>query len=396
MNCGSIEYSSGVHCLYTGEELTKPLDEALAAAVSSDAFGFALIYFSKMSCSEEDVVDLMRRSAPGLDYAACSTAGEITPHGLEQGRVIILLFPAKRFTFDACPVMPKSGGHIEEIAATVNARKEHFVAGNGKLDSTFALCLMDGISFMEEAVTAALYWGLDDVPLLGGSAGDGLDFKNTSLVLNGEKLDVCAILILVRTDLHLQIFKTDNFIPSQEKLVVTRSDPDHRIVHELNAMPAAQAYAEVIGSDPNALNPQSFASHPLVMRVGGEYYCRSIQKVNDDGSLSFFCAIDDGIVLTVAEQTGMARTTQEVLSSIDEKLGEIDFVLGFDCVLRQIDARNRQVTHKISKIYRDHRIVGFNTYGEQYRSMHLNQTLTGIAFGAVKNNPVDKDGRTTI
>jgi hypothetical protein len=26
-------------------------------------------------------------------------------------------------------------------------------------------------------------------------------------------------------------------------------------------------------------------------------------------------------------------------------------------------------------------MVGFETYGEQYRAMHLNQTLTGIAIG---------------
>jgi hypothetical protein len=27
------------------------------------------------------------------------------------------------------------------------------------------------------------------------------------------------------------------------------------------------------------------------------------------------------------------------------------------------------------------RVVGFSTYGEQFRGMHVNQTLTGIAFG---------------
>ncbi len=49
-------------------------------------------------------------------------------------------------------------------------------------------------------------------------------------------------------------------------------------------------------------------------------------------------------------------------------------------------ARNRQVTHKISKIYQENNVIGFNTYGEQYRSMHLNQTFTGIAFGISQNN----------
>jgi hypothetical protein len=26
-------------------------------------------------------------------------------------------------------------------------------------------------------------------------------------------------------------------------------------------------------------------------------------------------------------------------------------------------------------------VIGFNTFGEQYRGMHINQTFTGIAFG---------------
>jgi hypothetical protein len=26
-------------------------------------------------------------------------------------------------------------------------------------------------------------------------------------------------------------------------------------------------------------------------------------------------------------------------------------------------------------------VIGFSTYGEQFRSMHLNQTFSGVAFG---------------
>jgi hypothetical protein len=35
----------------------------------------------------------------------------------------------------------------------------------------------------------------------------------------------------------------------------------------------------------------------------------------------------------------------------------------------------------MAELYRKYNVVGFGTYGEQYQSMHLNQTLTGIAFG---------------
>lgn len=378
----SREFACGVVCLYTSETGTKSIADRLAGAVADGAFGFALVHFSKSRCSEDDVNDLMR-AAEGLSFAACSTAGEITPKGLDDGQLIIILFPENHFSIAANRLVTDNG-RIEDIVSDVHSIKNGFVERNRGEGTVFALCLMDGASFMEEAITAAIHWGLDDIPLLGGSAGDNMNFEETSLILDGKVISEHAILLLVHSPLPLEIFKTENFVPGDEKLVVTRSDPDRRIVHELNAAPAALAYAEVIGTDPYSLTPQSFASHPLVMRVGGEYYCRSIQKVNEDYSLSFFCAVDDGIVLTVAEQTGMARTTRKALAAIDERLGKVDFVLGFDCVLRQIDARNRQVTHKISEIYRDYQVIGFNTYGEQYRSMHLNQTLTGVAFGVAE------------
>ena len=118
------------------------------------------------------------------------------------------------------------------------------------------------------------------------------------------------------------------------------------------------------------------------MRVGGDYYCRSIRNMNPDGSLSFFCAIDEGLVFTVATPHDMVQSTLATLQRVEHNLGRIDTVLGFDCILRRLDAENRQIRHQLADIYRRYNVVGFHTYGEQFNAMHLNQTLTGIAFGA--------------
>lgn len=382
MKCASTRYASGVVCLFTDGEGDGELADMLGREAAGGSWEFALVFFSKSGLEPEGIAALMRERAPGVRYAACSTAGEITPRGLAEGQVVVTLFPAGGFRAAARTISAEAK-HLEETVQDIAAMRLAFDRQvEGMVGETFALCLMDGMSYKEEAMTAALHWALHDVPLLGGSAGDDMNFAETALLLDGERLEGGGIVILLRSRFPVRIFKTENFVPSQEKLVVTRSDPERRIVHELNAAPAALAYAEVIGTDPTTLTTQSFASHPLVVRVGGQYYCRSIQKVNPDNSLSFFCAIDDGVVLTVAEPTGMARSTLVALDDVRESLGEIDFVLGFDCVLRQIDARNRQITRKISEIYRLNNVIGFNTYGEQFRSMHLNQTFTGVAFGA--------------
>ena len=246
----------------------------------------------------------------------------------------------------------------------------------------FALMLIDGLSNSEETLVASVHWALDDVQLIGGSAGDALAFQRTALIHQGRVVHDAAVVMLVETDVPFRVFKTQNFTPTPVKLVVTAADTERRIVYELNAEPASREYASAIGLLPDDLGPFSFASHPLVVKVGGDYYCRSIRNMNEDGSLTFFCAIDEGLVFTVAEPQDMLKATAAVLDDISESLGGIDMVLGFDCILRRLDAENRQTRHLMEELYRKHKICGFHTYGEQFNAMHLNQTLTGIAFGS--------------
>ena len=376
-------YGCGVVALATDSPEAEQFATDIGREAQAVDAGFALIFFSQALIGADRLAAALRRQAPWLSYAACSTAGEITPAGLEEGQAIAILLPAGSFTVDSIMIRDLSAAGMSQITAEVEAlkRTRRESEGFAQRAGVFALCFIDGMSFAEEAVTSALHWGLDDIPLIGGSAGDDLKFETTTLVLNGAVARDCAIVALVSTDLPFQVFKTENFVPTGEKLVVTASDPDRRVVREFNAAGAADEFAAAIGIEAGSLTPMSFASHPVVVRVGGEYYCRSIQKVNADGSLTFFCAIDDGIVLTIAQPTGMVESTRQALRNVADTLGGIDMVLGFDCVLRRLDAQNRQVFREMSELYRANNVIGFGTYGEQYRSMHLNQTFTGIAFG---------------
>lgn len=354
----------------------------MAHEAEASGADFALVFFSQALMQAADVASAFRHHAPALRVAGCSTAGEITPDGLEERHAVAILFPRDSFCVASTMLHRVSSLGMDSIADEVQHLKRRLPA-NGSADErrAFALCFIDGLSSAEESVTSALYWSLDDIPLIGGSAGDDLKFEKTTLFVDGEVETDCAVVLLVSTSVPFQVFKTDNFVPTEDKLIVTSSVPGQRVVKEFNADRAADEYASAIGIDARSLTPMSFASHPVVVRVGGEYFCRSIQKVNPDGSLSFFCAIDDGIVLTVAQPKGMVESTRNAFRSVADKLGGADVILGFDCVLRRLDAENRQVLREMSELYRHNNVVGFGTYGEQYRSMHLNQTFTGIAFG---------------
>lgn len=381
--CSRTSYACGLSALTSDQADADEFARAVADEASTIEAGFALFFFSQSVMSAQALSDALKRHAPELAHAGCSTAGEITPEGLEDGHVLAVLFPQRSFTAMSATIHNLSSVGMDEVAAQVEGVRRALQArtGSSRSGNVFALCLIDGLSYAEEAVTSALHWGLDDIPLLGGSAGDDLKFETTTLISDGHVGSDCAIVILIATDIPFHVFKTENFVPTGGKLVVTASNPERRIVHEFNAGVAAEEFAAAVGIVHGAMTPLSFASHPVVVQVGGEYYCRSIQKMNTDGSLSFYCAIDDGVVLSIAKPTGMVELTRTALKNVSDRLGGIDMILGFDCVLRRLDARNRQVFRDISDLYRANRVIGFGTYGEQYRSMHLNQTFTGIAFG---------------
>ncbi|WP_245455918.1 FIST signal transduction protein [Mesorhizobium sp. M7A.F.Ca.US.008.03.1.1] len=376
-------YACGLSALTTDEPDMEAFAKAIALEAAAIDAGFALLFFSQSLVEASALSQALMTHAPALHHAGCSTAGEITPQGLEDGHVLAMLLPSTAFTAVSVMVENLSSSGMDRITGEVETLRRSLRAhlGCDRTKGTFALCFIDGLSYAEEAVSSAIHWGLDDIPLLGGSAGDDLKFETTRLISNGKVTSDSAIIVLISTEIPFHVFKTDNFVPTDEKLVVTASDPDHRIVREFNATNAAQEYAASVGIVAQMLTPLTFASHPVVVKVGGQYYCRSIQKMHADGSLSFFCAIDDGVVLSIAQPKDMVESTRAALRDVEERLGGIDMILGFDCVLRRLDARNRQVFRDISELYRVNNVIGFGTYGEQYRSMHLNQTFTGIAFG---------------
>ncbi|CCB67576.1 MULTISPECIES: FIST N-terminal domain-containing protein [unclassified Hyphomicrobium] len=363
---------------------TLSTEEAVSAAraeLADGVFQHIIVFFS-IKHDPEVLLKALQQNFPDVTVSGCSTAGEVGPLGMTQGGIVFIAFPEKGFRVMSEVIPDIDKGGVERASEIARRLRVQMITGVSRAakENIFALVLVDGLSDREEPLTAALHWSLEDMELLGGSAGDGLAFQRTALIHRGKLIRRGAILFVIETSTPFRVFKTQNFEPTPIKLVVTAADSEHRIVYDLNAEPAASEYASAIGVSLDDLGPLSFATYPLVVKVGGEYYGRAIRNMNPDGSLSFLCAIDEGLVFTVGRPRDMVQSTLETLKQVDAALGGIDFVLGFDCFLRRIDAETGQLRHKVEEIYDRYGLAGFQTYGEQFNAMHLNQTLTGIAF----------------
>ena len=354
----------------------------IRAEIDGGDFQYIVAFFG-IDHDAEVLAAALSEAFPGIPVSGCSTAGEIGPSGMMQGGLLLIAFPREGFSVHSELITEIDRFGVEHATDAVRRLKGCVAHSPRRLrpDNRFAMLLVDGLSNAEENIVAAINWELDDTELIGGSAGDGICFERTVMIHKGAVAHRAAILMMIESDFPFRVFKTQNFEPTAIKLVVTAADTENRIVYELNAEPAAREYAAAIGLLPDDLGPFSFASYPLVVKVGGDYYCRSIRNMNPDGSLSFFCAIDEGLVFTVARPRDILSATESTLQELDVALGGIDLVVGFDCILRRLDAETRQIRHQMDELYKKYAVAGFHTYGEQFNAMHLNQTLTGIAFG---------------
>ncbi len=383
-------YQSGIQVLWSETADTHSLCASIAQCTATDDIALAIIWFSNTQHSAAQIVSIMSEQNPNVKFCGCSTAGEVTPDGMQDHGFITILLPARYFRVQTLILQNVASLGMETIARRTADARVKFTDSLGT-DSDkhqlFALNLIDGLSYSEETVTVAIDRGLDGIPLIGGSAGDDLQFESTWQISNAQVCNSAAVLTLIHCTLPCQVYTNNNFVPTQHKLVVTEADPDRRLVSELNAEPAAVAYANAIGMEPQNLDAGSFASYSVIVRFGGQHYCRSIQQLNGDQSLTFFCAIDNGLVLTMARSEGMVASSRQAIEELEESIGPIDILFGFDCIYRKLDAQNRQTTHRIANLYREKHFVGFNTYGEQFNSMHINQTFTGVAIGMPPKNP---------
>jgi hypothetical protein len=348
----------------------------LAAGLGPGPFA-AVILFVSPEADRDLLASGLKVAFPGVTVIGCTTAGEISPEGYSEGEIVAVALPSSQFAVECLGIDLAALDGQELIGRLIRARAG-LARKHGGWEDEFAFLMVDGLSIREDELTAALGPGLGPVPLFGGSAGDGTRFGATFVLQDGTFQQGRAVLMLVRTACTVKVFSLNHLVPTTRRMVVTGADPARRVVHQINAEPAAQEYARLLGKDPGQLTTFTFAAHPVVVRIGGSHHVRAIQRMADNGDLVFFSAIDEGLVLTLAEPLDMAAHLDAALSGLSA--GGRPAILACDCILRRIAAEENQRFGAVSALLKAHGVVGFSTYGEQLNSMHVNQTMTGVAI----------------
>lgn len=343
--------------------------------------GFVLVFASDGS----ELSSLHSALQAGLSddcvIAGCSSAGEIGPDGYTTDSIVAIGFPSTSFRAQSLILSDLATLPVTEWMTALRRLYAGFDPDPRR--AVFGLLLVDGLAGQEDALVSAIDAALPSVPVLGGSAGDGLDFRQTTLLAHGQVMSNAAVFLLVETDLAVSEVTFAHFSPTETRVVVTAAIPEKRRILELNAEPAAEEYARLTGTSPNALTPSEFARHPLLLRMGKRHHVRAISALTVDGGLSLMSSVDTGTVLTLGRAEDLTQGFDEAMAALPRNPL---MVLGFDCILRRLALEREGLTDAMSMLFTRHRVAGFNTYGEQHSGMHVNQTFVGLAFMASESD----------
>ncbi|MEW5847393.1 MAG: FIST N-terminal domain-containing protein [Myxococcota bacterium] len=357
----------------TAHDARHAVDELREQLPTHDLSG--ILFF----CSSQYDLEKLGREIQGAfpcPVVGCTSSGQIGPKGFQKCGIAALGF--RRNVVQLEPHLISPLGACEDLVVPLASKVAPAQTGA----RVFGLILVDGLALMEERLAAALYRSVGDVPIIGGSAGDDLKFERTAVYHEGRFQSDAALFVVCRTARRFTAFKLQHFIPSETLLVITAAEPRTRTVKEINGEPAVRAYSRAIGVQVSELDANVFSAHPLVLELGGDAYVRSIARANADGSLTMFCAIDEGLVLSAARSLDPAKCFERALDNVAHQIGPPELVIGCDCILRRLELEHRGLDGQLGQLLSRHRVFGFSTYGEQFNAVHVNQTFTGVALGA--------------
>jgi hypothetical protein len=359
---------------------------------STDA-AITYIFCASGYCTQELEQSLERYPNLGV-VVGCSSEGEFSKRGYLMDSICAVSLPRKYFSVAVAPIENVENFRLQDASHIVNSLK-------GSMGSRFrtsapsqmlAILLANGQAKNEERLCAALGAELNEIPLVGGTAGDNWLLSqdepagNSQVLVNGRFRKDCALLVLIHSRLKFKTYLHSHYKPTDRRAVITAMSSEHRTVNEIDGRPAVETYAELCGLEENNPSLSDFSRWPAIVKIGGQSFPRGPMGTTEDGGIRFACAMDEGVVINIAEPGDMVEELEGFFAEIKRELGMPSLILGFSCAARQYEMNQLGIKPQIVELMQRYHVLGFSTLGEQYNTIHANNSFTCVAFGAELND----------
>lgn len=322
---------------------------------------------------------------PGVPMIGCTSTGEHLNGQFLRGSLVAQAIHTPEIRWATALVTDLQNVTDAEVHTVVGQLFEDLQVEADLVnpDEFFCFAFIDGLSKREEVFSMYLADALEGIPVVGGSAGDDLRFHQTHVFHEGAAYSDAAVIALAHTRVPYRLFKHQHFTTTPHTLVVTKAAPEERRVYELDGYPAVEAYARALGLTSEQINNEVTFAHPVIFSYQGEVYVRSIREILPDGSLAFYCAVDEGMVLEIGERHDAVEELESEKQQFLKENGKADWMVWCNCVLRALEAEHEGIESNLESHLAEcsQNYIGFDTYGEQLNGLHINQTIVGLAIG---------------
>ncbi len=361
---------------------------AARGALTGDLPGLVIVFASPS-------LDLTRLHAGIVEVVGdtpivgCTSSGEIATGRAGATSVAVMALGGPGFDFVV--------RHVEGIDGDLRGAGQEVAAAGDEVEGEHRILMLlsDGLAGNQQDVVRGAYRRLGArVPLVGGCAGDDLAMDQTFQFVAGRIVTDSLIGVGIGSDAPIGVGVRHGWRAVGEPMFVTIGGATE--VVSLDGRPAAEAYLEFLGADPELLQDESaFAAfaltHPLGLAGRSDEHIRFIAGADPaTGVLRTIAEVPEGVPVWVMEgdvASVMDGTRAACLEALEGLGGaQPKGLLAFDCVARQavLGTGVAQEVALISETAPGAELVGFYTYGEFARTAGVNgfhnQTLVVLAL----------------
>ncbi len=344
-----------------------------------------LVFGTRGIITSEKINARIKAKYPDSDVIMASTSGEINDAGIMDDSIVLTAIEFDYTKIKTCSVNISAFNNSERAAKELVKKldatdlKHLFVVSDGQLINGSEL--VKGLnSLADEKITAT-----------GGLAGDGYDFDEAVVGLNGKPTKGNIVGIGFYGDRLKVGFASkggwDTFGPER---IVTKSSKN--VLYEMDGQNALELYKSYLGEEAKDL-PSSALFYPLSIRTqdSKEPIVRTVLTINEeDQTMTFAGDIPKGSIATLMKHNpdrmiDGAEAAAQICIEKTKEINKPDLAILVSCVGRKI-VLGQNVEEEVEIIRDvvgdDTAITGFYSYGEiapvQYLSrceLH-NQTMT--------------------
>lgn len=317
-----------------------------------------ICFFSR---SQSDSVKKLKNNFPKSTIIGCSSAGEILNKSILDDSVVVSAMKFESTNFKVINTPLANAGMSLSLGKSIYQQLK-----SDDLKSIFVLS--NGLKVNGTQLSEGLRFG-NQIPIMGGLAGDGTDFKETLVFNNGEFIDGIVSVGLYGEKLKVNYGSFGGWVSFGPKRKVTKSKDN--ILYELDNKPALSLYKEYLGKEVSNL-PSSGLLFPLsITNKDSKNIIRTILAVSEeDQSITFAGDVPEGseVRLMHADYQRLIEASKKAAESIGDKNQGHDYLaVAVSCVGRRLvlgeytDLEIKALHEGLSSLTN---LVGFYSYGE--------------------------------